>query len=93
MIQEIKTIDDVKTFFQQLLAEDLNFHPDTHFEDYIHCETRQATYSKEEANTRNRLMDECFAVCENVREDIYELSYKLFLMYTGLDKAFPSLMG
>jgi hypothetical protein len=78
MIQEIRTIDDVRTFFQQLLAEDLNFHPDTPFEDYIHCETRQATYSNDEAEVRNRLMDECFDICELVNIDIYEIANKLF---------------
>jgi hypothetical protein len=81
MIQEIKTIDDVKTFFQQLLAEDLNFHPDTPFEDYIHCETRRATYSTDEAEERNRLMDDCFDVCDSVNTDIYEIANEIFPPY------------
>lgn len=43
MITEITNKDDVKTFFEQLIVEDLNFHPDTPFEDYINCETKEPT--------------------------------------------------
>jgi hypothetical protein len=64
MIAKIETIDDVKTFFRQLLAEDLNFHPDTPFEDYINCETELDAYIKEEAEIRNKLLDESFDVCD-----------------------------
>lgn len=74
MVTEIIDIERVKTFFKQLLDEDLNFHPDTPFEDYINCETRQGTYTAEEAATRNKLMDACFEVCESNGADIYELA-------------------
>lgn len=92
MIQQIKTIDEVKAFFQQLLAEGLNFHPDTPFEDYIHGETKRPTYTLVETNIRNQLMEQCFDVCEAVNIDIYDLSYRIFLEYTGLDEVFPSLI-
>lgn len=92
MIQEIKTIDDIKVFFRQLLEEDLNFHPDTPFEDYINCETRLPTYTTLEADARNKLMDNCFEVCESINIDIYELSYDMFIRYTGLDKSFLALI-
>jgi hypothetical protein len=78
MINEIKTIDDVKAFFRQLLDEDLNFHPDTPFEDYIHGETRKPTYSIAEAAIRNKLMEQSFDVCEEVNIDIYEIANKIF---------------
>ena len=78
MITEINDIEDVKIFFMELLDEDLNFHPDTPFEDYINCETRQDTYTAEEAVTRNKLMDACFEVCENNGVDIYELAIEIF---------------
>lgn len=92
MIQQIITTDDVKAFFQQLLAEGLNFHPDTPFEDYIHGETKRPTYTLAETNIRNQLMEQCFDVCEVVNIDIYDLSYKMFLEYTGLDKEFTLLL-
>lgn len=85
MIQTIKTIDDVRTFFQQLLEEGLNFHPDEDFTNYINCETREDTYSTEETDLRNRLMDEAFVVCEQNKVCIYEIANDITLRYTGLD--------
>lgn len=78
MIQEIKTIGDVRTFFKQLLAEGLNFHPDTPFEDYINCETTHPTYTVVEADIKNQLMEQCFDVCEQVNIDIYEIANEIF---------------
>lgn len=75
-----------------LLDEGLNFHPDRPFVDYIHVDTRQQTYTAEEAQLRDELMGACFAVCETINIDIYELSYDMFLGYTGLDKIFPTLV-
>lgn len=90
MIQTINTIDDVKAFFQQLLEESLNFHPDEDFANYINGETRKDTYTPEEAQLRNRLMDEAFVVCDKNNESIYEIAQDLSLKYTGLDKYFNS---
>lgn len=78
MITKINDIKDVKTFFKQLLDEDLNFHPDTPFEDYINRESRQDNYTPEEAATRNKIMDDCFEVCKNSGTDIYELAIEIF---------------
>lgn len=88
MVQSIKTLDDVRTFFQQLLEESLNFHPDEDFERYINVETKENTFTKEEAELRNRLMDEAFVVCEHNKICIYELGNDMTLKYTGLDKFF-----
>jgi len=79
MIQEIKTIEDVKTFFEELLAEGLNFHPDDPFEDYINYETKEPTYTEEKAALRNNLLEQAFDVCENEGEDIYELCIEIFM--------------
>ena len=79
MIQEIKTIADVQTFFKELLAEDLNFHPDDDFSNYINGETRLPTYTKEEAELRNYLLDQAFEVCDNEWTDIYELCVDIFM--------------
>ena len=86
MIKEIKTKEDVKTFFEQLIDEGLNFHPDTPFEDYINCETRQPSYTKDQADLRNLLLDQCFDVCENEGIDIYNYANDIYLIITRLDK-------
>lgn len=89
MIEKIKTIDDVKQFFKDLIGEDLNFHPDTPFEDYINGDTKEPTYTKDEAAFRDGLMDRAFEVCRHVDVDIYDLSMEIFLLETGMDKFIP----
>ena len=70
----INTLEDVKQFVHILMEEEqLNFHPDTPFEDYICYETRQPTYSKDEAALRNRLLNECFELGNRLGVDTHEL--------------------
>jgi hypothetical protein len=74
MITEIKSISEVEAFFKHLLEnESLNFHPDEDFRNYIHLGTKLPTYSIEEADFRNNLMQVCFKVCEREGFDIYEI--------------------
>ncbi len=74
MIKEIKTIEDVKLFaFQLVNEEDLSFHPDDDFSDYINLETKEPLYSVDEVIQLNQLLDECFIICEQEAVDIYEL--------------------
>lgn len=79
MIQDIETIEHVNTFFEELLVEGLNFHPDDPFEDYINYETKEPTYTEEEAAVRNNLLEQAFQVCENEGQDIYELCIEIFM--------------
>ena len=74
MINEINTIEDVKLFAYQLVNEEnLSFHPDNDFGDYINTDTKAATYNTEQASHLNMLMDKCFVVCEQSGIDIYEI--------------------
>lgn len=79
MIQEIKTVEDVKTFFNEVYEEGLNFHPDDLFEHYIHRDTNQLFYTDEQAIERNRLLAHAFEVCERDDADIYELCIDIFM--------------
>jgi hypothetical protein len=79
MIQEIKTVEDVKTFFNELRAEDLNFHPDDRFEHYINCETKEPIYTEGEAALRNQLLEQAFDACDKENADIYELCIEIFM--------------
>lgn len=79
MIQEIKTVDDVKIFFEALLAEGLNFHPDDMFETYVHRDTIEPFYSDQESFVRNALLAQAFEVCEKEDADIYELCLDIFM--------------
>ncbi len=87
MIQDIRTTEDVKTFFEELIAERLNFHPDDLFEHYIHRDTKQPFYTEEQVIERNRLLAQAFEVCERDDADIYELCIDIFMK--DFYKAFP----
>lgn len=67
----IENAEDVEKFFRHLSSErNLSIHPDDMFESYVSCEGSK-TFSLEECAVYNRLMDECFAVCEKESKDIY----------------------
>lgn len=85
MIQEINTIEDVKTFARDLVKEGINFRPDDDFNDY----TGEDTFSKEDADFRNKLMDDCFDIYEKEGVCIYEIMNTEFLLETGLDEIIP----
>lgn len=75
MKTNIETIEDVRQFAEQLLAEGLSFHPDDNFEDYIHMESNKPFYTPDQAVLRNRLMEQSFEVCEKKGVDIYSIMY------------------
>lgn len=89
MITKIETTEDVKAFAKQLIAEGVSFHPDDDFYDYVNYKTGIQTYSKEEADFRNELMNKCFEVCEKEGMDIYSVMLEVSLIETGWDKYIP----
>jgi len=73
-LTNINTLEDVKTFVHILMKEEnLNFHPDTPFEDYIVIQTKGPAYSKEEAKQRNSLLNHAFDLGERLGVDTHEL--------------------
>ena len=79
MIEQINTVEDVKIFFNELLEEGLNFHPDDPFSDYIHAGSGEQFYSDQEALVRDNLLDQAFEVCEKEGADIYEVCIDIFM--------------
>ena len=70
----IKSEKDVEIFFHHIVSErKVNFHPDDMFEDYVSCEGGINTFTLGECAIYTRLMDESFAICENVGIDIYSI--------------------
>ncbi len=78
MITQINNIEDVSAFFQALYNEGVSAHPDDDFRDYINFETKEPTYTLDEAILRNRLMEISFTICDNDNIDIYELMLEAF---------------
>ena len=89
MITQIQTSGDVQTFAKQLIAEGVSFHPDDDFNDYVNFKENKPCYSKEEADLRIDLMNNCFEVCEKEGVDIYDLMLEVTLAETGMDKFIP----
>ena len=89
MLKQIKTTKNLVEFARQLVKEGVNFHPDDDFSDYINLETQEPTYTKDEADFRNELMNQCFTVCEKNGVDIYDTMSEVALKETGMDKFIP----
>lgn len=89
MILEIKNLNDVIDFTKDLISEGTNVHPDEDFTNYINIETERPSYTKQEAELKNQLMNQCFEVCDSSNEDIYDLMQEIYLKETGLDKFIP----
>ncbi|MDI1324239.1 MAG: hypothetical protein PSV36_15920 [Algoriphagus sp.] len=78
MIHSIHSISEVEDFFIHLIEkESLNFHPDDDFKNYINLDTQLPSYSVEEAEFRNKLMEACFEICDQEESDIYQIGLKI----------------
>ena len=67
----MRTVEDVKSFFQELIDKySLNFHPDTPFEDFD-------IFTKAQAKALNKKMDKAFKICEKEKVDIYGIGLKI----------------
>jgi hypothetical protein len=86
MLKQIKTEKDVVSFAKQLIIKGINFHPDNDFNHYIYLETQEATHTKDQADFRNELINQCFAVCEINGIDIYDIMSEVALKEIGMDK-------
>ena len=89
MLKQIKTTKDVVAFAKQIIKEGVNFHCDEDFKNYINLKSNKLTYSTEEAELRNELMNQCFAVCEKNGVNVYGTMGDVLLKETGLHKFIP----
>jgi hypothetical protein len=55
----------------------------------VYFKENKPCYTKEEADFRNQLMEQCFDVCEKEGVDIYEIMLEVTLKETGMDKNIP----
>lgn len=68
---------DIVRFIEYLIeVENLNFHPDTRFQDYISYEDGQATYTPDGCAVRNQLVDQCFQLAG---DRVYDIGLRVFL--------------
>lgn len=90
MIKKVENYKDVIAFAKQIIKEGVSFHCDDDFNDYVNFKTNQPTYTKQEADLRNKLMERCFEVCEKTGADIYDLMNEVLVYETGLNKLMPA---
>lgn len=90
MIKEIENTKDVITFAEQIVKEGVSFHCDDDFNDYVNFETKEQTYTKQEADLRNELMEQCYSVCEETGVDIYCIMNGVLINETGLNRFMPT---
>ena len=76
----IRSVEDTKVFFHHLLEDrKLSYHPDDDFKNYVNFETGERTFTDDEAELYNRLMEEAFEVCEVADVDIYGIGLDEFI--------------
>lgn len=75
---KITSIADVVAFAKYLVNElHVPIHPDDKFEDYVNLENGDHQFTPEESAIGNRLMAECFDICEKNNRDIYDLMFPI----------------
>lgn len=76
-LTKITTLEDVEQFVKYIYEElGVNFHPDDDFNDVVSIETGEKSFSENEAEIFNKLVEDCFNVCENNKVDLYEIALK-----------------
>jgi len=90
MIKKIESTKDVIAFAEQIVKEGVSFHCDDDFNDYVNFKTNQQTYTRQEADFRNWLMERCFDVCEKDGVDIYNVMNEVLVKEIGLNKFMPA---
>ena len=86
MLREITNTKHVEAFAVQLFEEGVSFHPDNDFNNYIVTKTDNPFYTKDEAEIRNELMNQCFEVCQKDGISIYDVMSEVLLKETNLNK-------
>lgn len=67
----METVEDVRVFFLELVDKyNLNFHPDTPFEDFD-------VLTGAQARSLNKKMAQSFEICQRKNADIYEIGLKI----------------
>jgi hypothetical protein len=73
--EQIQNTEDIRAFITYLVMEEcLNFHPDTPFTDYICYTSNKPTYTSEECQQRENLLDQCFTLAG---DEVYEIGEEI----------------
>ena len=80
--KSIHNVNDVRIFVDCLVEEEnLNFHPDIPFAEYVSLSLGTPVYTYEECLLRENLLDQCFALSSN---DVYDIGLQRLIQEIGL---------
>lgn len=80
--EKIDSVEDVRKFFNWLYFDaHVIFHPDNRFETYVELGKGTKSFTDTECKQLNGLMDQCFDVCMDEGEDIYEIGLEVSKHY------------
>lgn len=78
MTHAINTEDDLRALLTEVISYlGWAFHPNEPMMEYVRGDTGEPSYTPEEAQRLETLMDEAFDFCEQRGFDIYELSMEI----------------
>lgn len=78
MIHTINTENDLRALLIEVIGYlGWAFHPDEPMTEYARRDTNEPSYTSEEAQRLDNLMDKAFDFCEQHGIDIYELSMEI----------------
>lgn len=81
---KIESVENVVKFFQHLAYEKkLSFHPDDDFKEYVYYTDQRPFFTDEEVPIYNKLMDQCFDVCQKNNADIYGIGLDVLRGFMG----------
>jgi len=82
---KIRSTKDVRAFFTTLREHGLSdrFHPDKSFNSYKVSRSGNQLFTHREAYDLDKILGDCFFVCEKNTTDIYEISDEIFKPKSG----------
>src|SRR6266404_8289417 len=74
----VRQKEDITIFFLTLGNEQINFHPDKRFAEYVSGESGILRYTEQEVALREEIMNACFDFCAKNGLDIYDLYAEIY---------------
>jgi hypothetical protein len=86
-IQEIKNVDDIETFFALLCEENILFHPEISFHEFVTCDknTQESIplFSWDESERLDYLMIKCYAVADEACVNLMTIALRISESFWG----------
>ena len=77
--RSLRSVDDVRRFFEALAGADIAFHPDEPLAEVVLGDTGAPCFTTEEAAELDEAMEVCHALAAAAGVDVYELALSVAL--------------